>query len=61
MISSDCLPQSPFRISDSEASERASMPEVYKFGKTASSLLPIYSTSFLPPPSRGFELRASRV
>ena len=47
MISSVCLPQSPFRISDSEASERASMPEVYKFGKTASSLLPIYSTSFL--------------
>ena len=48
MISSVCLPQSPFRISDSEARERASMPEVYKFGKTASSLPPIYSTSFLP-------------
>ena len=56
MISSVCLPQSPFRISDSEASERASMPEVYKFGKTASS----YLFDFLPP-SRGFELRASRV
>ena len=57
MISSVCLPQSPFRISDSEASERASMPEVYKFGKT-----PSYLFDFLPPPpSRGFELRASRV
>ena len=42
MISSDCLPQSPFRISDSEASERASMP-------INSERLPlrIYSTSFL--------------
>ena len=55
MISSVCLPQSPFRISDSEASERASMPEVYKFGKTASSylfdflLLLLAALNYVPP------------